>query len=59
MVVQLLVLLGLLAGWLLGKAIGSDGFINNSRLFGVLYVFATIVSKLAKALRVAWRIGQQ
>lgn len=44
---QLMVYSGLLAGWFLGKSIGCDGLTNNTRLFGAVYVFATIISELA------------
>eukprot|EP00752_Nemacystus_decipiens_P008234 g7363.t1 len=41
---QLAVFGCLLAGWALGSSIGYKGLTNNTRLFGVLYVFTTIIS---------------
>lgn len=42
---QLAVYARLLASWVLGKSIGCKGLTNNARLFGVLYIFATIISE--------------
>eukprot|EP00903_Cladosiphon_okamuranus_P018586 g17109.t1 len=52
---QMLVLLGLLAGWLVGKAIGCDGLVNNTILFGALYVFATTIISASESATVAGR----
>eukprot|EP00752_Nemacystus_decipiens_P015173 g13514.t1 len=42
---QLPVCAGLIAGWSLGRAVGSEGLKNNSLLFGALYVASTILSQ--------------
>lgn len=46
MVFQLPVYVCLAASWALGEHVGCKGLTNNTRLFGVLYVFATIISEL-------------
>lgn len=45
MVYQLPVYVCLVVGWVLGKYIGCEGLTNNTRLFGVLYVFTSIISE--------------
>lgn len=38
----------LVVSWVLGKHIGCKGLRNNTRLFGVLYVFVTIISEFGE-----------
>lgn len=43
--IQLPVCAGLITGWYLGSAIGSEGLKNNTLFFGAVHVAATIIGK--------------
>lgn len=50
--IQLPVCAGLITGWCLGTAIGSEGLKNNTLVFGAVHVAATIIGKSWNDFRV-------